>query len=68
MHEPELALGSAWTRRADCLLFLAMAVLAGPLGCYELFDTDVWWDLRTGRWIVEHRRVPPRFSRADAAG
>src|SRR5262249_24076409 len=69
MDHHGLSLGSDRTRRADRLLFLAMAVLAGLLGCYELFDTDVWWHLRTGRWILEHRRVPRldlfTFSSAD---
>jgi hypothetical protein len=58
MHEPERASGSDRSRRADGLLFAAMATLAGLLGCYELFDTDVWWHLRTGQWILEHHRVP----------
>ncbi len=35
-----------------------MAVLALLLGCYELFDTDVWWHLRSGQWILGHRRIP----------
>ena len=56
-------------RRADRLLLLAMVILAGLLGCYELFDPDVWWHLRAGRWILEHRRIPRldpfTFSSAD---
>ena len=71
MSDPERALGPVSTRRADGLLVVAMALLALLLGCYELFDTDVWWHLRTGRWILEHHRVPRldifTFSSADRA-
>ena len=69
MHDPKLAPGPDGACRADHLLCFAMAMLALLLGCYELFDTDVWWHLRTGRWILEHRRVPRldpfTFSSAD---
>ena len=71
MSDPERALGPETTRRADALLSFALAILALLLGCYELFDTDVWWHLRTGRWILEHHRVPRldifTFSSADRA-
>ena len=23
-----------------------------------LFDTDIWWHVRSGEWILDHRRVP----------
>lgn len=46
------------SRAADLLLLAAMGVLAFLLGCYQLFDTDVWWQLRSGQWILENRRVP----------
>jgi hypothetical protein len=46
-----------------------MSLLAFVLGCYELIDTDVWWHLKAGRWILEHRRAPQldpfTFSSAD---
>ncbi len=45
-------------RLADGLLMLALAGLTFLLGCQELFDADVWWHLRAGRWILEHRSVP----------
>jgi hypothetical protein len=45
-------------RQADRLLVVAMALLALLLGCYELFDTDVWWQLRSGQWILEHHGIP----------
>jgi hypothetical protein len=35
-----------------------MALVAFLLGCYELFDTDVWWHLRSGQWILQNRRIP----------
>ncbi len=71
MSDPERALGPETTHRADGLLVVALAILALLLGCYELFDTDVWWHLRTGRWILEHHRIPRldifTFSSADRA-
>ncbi len=45
-------------RLADGLLMFALAGLTFLLGCQELFDADVWWHLRAGRWILEHRAVP----------
>jgi tetratricopeptide (TPR) repeat protein len=45
-------------RLADGLLLMALAAIAFLLGCYELADTDVWWHLRGGQWIIEHGRVP----------
>jgi len=26
--------------------------------CYPLYDTDFWWHLKTGEWIVEKRSIP----------
>jgi hypothetical protein len=42
----------------DALLTLSLAVAASLFGCQPLSDPDVWWHLRSGEWIVEHRRVP----------
>ncbi len=58
MLDPDLAAGSHRKHLADGFLVLALALLAFLLGCYELSDTDVWWHLRSGRWILEHRGVP----------
>jgi hypothetical protein len=33
-------------------------MLAFLLGCYELFDPDIWWHVKAGEWILEHGRVP----------
>jgi hypothetical protein len=33
------------------LLFLALAI-------QQIWSADIWWQLRTGQWIVEHRAVP----------
>jgi hypothetical protein len=53
----------------DSLLVAALAALAFLLGCYELFDPDIWWHVRAGQWIIEHGRVPRldifTFSSAD---
>ena len=58
MSDPGPAPGSERMRQVDGLLLFAMALLALLLGCYELSDTDVWWHLRSGQWILEHRGVP----------
>ena len=51
----ESAIGTSW---ADRLLVAELGVLAFLLGCYELFDPDIWWHSRSGQWILEHGRVP----------
>ncbi|HZW29556.1 MAG TPA: hypothetical protein VFF52_02550 [Isosphaeraceae bacterium] len=58
------------TRRlADGVLLLLMVLAAFALGCQELYDPDVWWHVRAGQWIWEHRAVPTRdpftFASAD---
>ena len=45
-------------RWIDGILVAGLAMLAFLLGCYELFDPDIWWHVRAGQWIIEHRRVP----------
>jgi tetratricopeptide (TPR) repeat protein len=47
-----------WGRLADRLLLALLVVTAFLLGCYEMADSDVWWHLAGGRWILEHRQVP----------
>jgi tetratricopeptide (TPR) repeat protein len=36
-------------------MLIAIAFL---LGCYELGDSDVWWHLRGGEWILENGKSP----------
>jgi hypothetical protein len=43
---------------ADLLLILLFGSLAFAVSCNELYDSDVWWHLRSGQWIVEHGRAP----------
>lgn len=45
-------------RLADKLLLALLVAVAFALGCYEMGDSDVWWHLRGGEWILEHGRVP----------
>jgi len=45
-------------RLADGVLFALLVAIAFLLGCYELGDSDVWWHLRGGEWILENGRVP----------
>ncbi len=54
---------SAWRslparRLAGGALSALLAAVAFLLGCYELGDTDVWWHLRGGEWILENGRAP----------
>jgi tetratricopeptide (TPR) repeat protein len=44
-----------WLDRFLLLLLVAVAFL---LGCYEMGDSDIWWHLRGGQWILEHGHVP----------
>jgi tetratricopeptide (TPR) repeat protein len=45
-------------RWLDGLLLVLLAVTVFLLGCYEMGDSDIWWHLRGGQWILEHGRVP----------
>jgi tetratricopeptide (TPR) repeat protein len=68
MTSPRLATQATKRSRADRLLAAALGALAFLLGCYELFDPDIWWHLRSGQWILQHGRVPSldMFSFASA--
>jgi len=46
---------SPWADRINVVLF---ALVAFCLGCYEMGDSDLWWHLSGGRWIIAHRQVP----------
>lgn len=43
-------------------LAFAVAGIAFLFATQQIYDPDTWWHLATGRWVVEHGRVP----RADA--
>jgi hypothetical protein len=40
------------------VLVAALLALTLLLGCFPMGDFDVWWHLRTGQFILEHRTVP----------
>jgi hypothetical protein len=40
------------------LLLTALYVLPVVWAIMPIIDPDIWWHLRTGRWIVEHGTVP----------
>jgi len=42
-------------RRAEAT---GVAALAAALGLHPIVTPDLWWHLASGRWIVEHGRVP----------
>jgi hypothetical protein len=41
-------------RLVTAVTFIAIFTMAARVSA----DTDTWWHLRTGQWIVEHRAVP----------
>src|SRR5438093_9799049 len=43
------------------LFFLALAIR-------EIWAVDLWWQLRTGQWIVDHRSVPSHDTLSYTAG
>src|SRR5262245_50612216 len=47
-----------WDGVADRLLLVLLTSTTVLLGCYEMGDSDIWWHLRGGEWILEHGRVP----------
>ncbi|MBI3180623.1 MAG: tetratricopeptide repeat protein [Myxococcales bacterium] len=44
--------------RASLALALALFAVASLIALFPLNDTDLWWHLASGRWIVEHRALP----------
>lgn len=56
-------------RLADRALIGLTIGAAFALGCQELVDSDVWWHVRAGRWILENKQIPQRdpftFGAAD---
>jgi len=40
------------------LLWLVPAIAFGATLFFRIASADVWWHVRTGRWIVEHRSIP----------
>src|SRR5262249_50806236 len=51
----DMVLPSRW---ADGAILGLFAVVAFCLGCYEMGDSDLWWHLSGGRWILANRRLP----------
>jgi hypothetical protein len=39
-------------------VLLVVVVGVAAMAVRPAFDTDTWWHLRAGQWIVEHRQVP----------
>ena len=42
----------------DHALPLLLVITAFLLGCQELASSDIWWHVRSGQWILEHRSAP----------
>ncbi|MFM1802356.1 MAG: hypothetical protein RJA81_1708, partial [Planctomycetota bacterium] len=45
----------------EILIVLAFLSLVFLLGIFPLKDTDVWWHLRTGAWILKNRTRPYNY-------
>ena len=45
----------AWS---DRLIVALLGLAALLLGFEVILDTDIWWHVRAGEWILSHRRVP----------
>jgi hypothetical protein len=71
MNRPRNSNAVRYSRCADAIVVAALGLIAFLLGCYQLFDTDLWWQLRSGQWILENRRLPQldifTFSSSDRA-
>ncbi len=44
--------------RGEIRLLMAAAVFGIAVAAPTCMNFDIWWHLRTGRWILEHGRVP----------
>jgi len=49
-------------RLASSVSLAAVALLFAALTVQKIWNLDLWWQMRTGRWILEHRSVPDRGS------
>ena len=47
-----------WAKIAGWLLVGLVGAVAFALACYEVTDRDLWWQLRSGEWILQNRQVP----------
>lgn len=45
-------------RNGQRLITLLLTALAFVLACVEVQDTDLWWHIRSGQWILTQHRVP----------
>ena len=52
---PRSFFGTWWL---DALLLSLLLAISFLLGCYEMGDSDIWWHLRGGQWILERGQVP----------
>src|SRR5262245_31045695 len=48
---PAISRWAAFSFGAILLLFLALSI-------QKIWNVDIWWQLRTGQWILEHRAFP----------
>jgi hypothetical protein len=44
--------------RFRSLVLLVVVVAVAAMAVRPAFDTDTWWHLRAGQWIVENKQVP----------
>jgi len=44
--------------RPTVLSILSVFILLGVLACSRVVDLDIWWHLKTGEYIVNHKSLP----------
>jgi hypothetical protein len=58
-RDQTLASGSAkWQRVLNRILFGGLLLWTYLSLCFPLYDTDFWWHLKTGEWILQEGTVP----------
>ncbi|HVX13116.1 MAG TPA: tetratricopeptide repeat protein [Pirellulales bacterium] len=55
---PKATIACGAALAGDLLLMAGLVATGFLLACYKLADTDIWWHLRAGEWILENHRVP----------
>lgn len=57
-ERPEAPAGTGGDARLARLVLLALLAAAFVAGCFPILESDLFWHLATGRWMLEHGSVP----------
>jgi hypothetical protein len=58
MGEPRPLAATTPTPLLRLLVWAALYTLPAAVALLPILDYDIWWHLRTGQWVVEHRALP----------